>query len=102
MASCMVLFTEIGFARVGKRIQHRPEFTLVLHFKSKGGLDQSLRHCKDKKMSITDLQVVGGSGDYTARVELRQNGDYSSRQLLEEIRVYPDIVEAQIAEENEF
>ena len=101
LASCMALFTEIAFTRVGKNIKHRPEFTLLVHFKSKSALDKSLRHCKDRKMSITDLQVVGGSGDYTARVELRQNSDYSSHELLEEIRAYPDIIEAQIVEENE-
>lgn len=62
LASCMALLTEIGFARVGKRIQHRPEFTLMLHFKSKGGLDQSLRHCKDKKCRLRTCRLSAGAG----------------------------------------
>ena len=99
MAACMVLLTEIGFARVGKRIRHSPEFTLVLRFQSKGALEQSLRRCKDKKLSITDLQVVGGHEDYTARVEVRQQGDSGYEELLEEIREYPGVLEAEIVEE---
>ena len=98
LAACMVLVTEVSFARVGKRIRHSPEFTLAIHFRDKNALDKALRHCKDRKYFITDLQVLGGSGDYMARVELRQSGDLEEDTLLQEIRAYPDIVEADIVQ----
>ena len=95
LAACMVIVTEVAFVRVGKTIQHAPEFTMALRFGSKDALDQALRHCKDRKFAITDLQVVGANADYTARVELRQQGGLEPETLLREIRAYPDILEAE-------
>lgn len=98
LAAAMVLVTEVLFARVGKRIRHNPTFTLTLRFRRKDTLDKALRLCKDKKLSITDLQVTSGTY-YAARVDLRQHGEYDYHELLEVIRAYPDILSANIEDE---
>ncbi|MBQ9719181.1 MAG: hypothetical protein IJV64_00630, partial [Oscillospiraceae bacterium] len=59
-------------------------------------LDQVLRYCKDKRLSITDLQVTG-SGDsdapvYNAVISLRARGRLDMERLLEHIRSVPEIL----------
>ena len=101
LAALMVLFTEVAFARVGKTLRHKPVFTVVLRFRTKAALESALRRCKDRKFAITDLQVVAGHEDSTARVELRQRGDDDYQELLDEIRALQDISEAEVVEDGD-
>ena len=67
-------------------------------------LDQVLRHCKDRRMAITDLQITGSgerdAAEYTAVLSLRQMGDADQNALLSHIRGTPEILEAELVEES--
>ena len=54
----MVLFIEIVLAPIGARIQQNPVYTLELSYEDKDSLDSVMRLCKDRHMSIVNLQIV--------------------------------------------
>ncbi|MBQ9648285.1 MAG: MgtC/SapB family protein [Oscillospiraceae bacterium] len=95
-ATVLILLTESCFTSLSKRIPYTPEFRLALRYRHKLALDQVLRYCKDKRLSITDLQVTG-SGDsdapvYNAVISLRARGRLDMERLLEHIRSVPEIL----------
>ena len=104
IATVLILFTELCFAGVGKRIRYIPEFRIILRYRHKLALDQVLRHCKDRRMAITDLQITGSgerdAAEYTAVLSLRQMGDADQNALLSHIRGTPEILEAELVEES--
>ena len=107
IAAILVLFTEFGFTRVGKRVKYMPEFRMILRYKNKNALDQALRRCKDNKITIKDLQIAGsdtaeGETEYTAVLALRQGADLNQEDLVAAIRDFPDILEAEIVHENAY
>ncbi len=107
IAAILVLFTEFGFTRVGKRVKYMPEFRMILRYKNKNALDQALRRCKDNKIIIKDLQIAGsdtaeGETEYTAVLALRQGADLNQEDLVAAIRDFPDILEAEIVHENAY
>lgn len=74
-ATVLILLTESCFSGLSKHIKCSPEFQLKLRYRNKLALDHVLRHCKDRRLSITDLHVIGdGSMDtpcYDAVISLR-------------------------------
>ena len=61
IAVILVLITEIFFSMLAKRIKYSPEFKIALRYHHKPALDQALRYLKDKKLLITNLQVVSNN-----------------------------------------
>ena len=94
-ATAMVLVTESFFSILGQRIQYTPEFKIALHYHHKPALDQVMRHCKDKKVSITDLRVVGTNdnekAEYVAILDLRPRTKVNRDLLLSHIRGIPGV-----------
>lgn len=90
-----VLITEISFARLGKRIRTNPEYCVALRYRDKLSLDQVMRYCKDRRYSITDLQVTSAGETqetvYDAVISLRRRGGTDIAPLLEHIRGIPGI-----------
>lgn len=90
IATVMVLVTETVFSMFGARIRATPEFQIALHYQSKPTLDQVMRYCKDQKIAVTNLKVMGVSGerhaDYVATVYLRPRGKVNREVLLSHIR----------------
>ena len=74
IGTLLVLLTETWFAMLTSHIQKWPEYILRVHYNEKDSLDQVLRHCKDRKMSITNLQIHSITHDnsrYSADIMLR-------------------------------
>ena len=74
LGTLLVLMTETWFGMLSSRIQKSPEYVLRVHYNEKDSLDQVLRHCKDRKMSITNLQIHSDTRDntrYSADIRLR-------------------------------
>ena len=74
IGTLLVLLTETWFAMLTSHIQKRPEYILRVHYNEKDSLDQVLRHCKDRKMAITNLQIHSITHDnsrYSADIMLR-------------------------------
>lgn len=98
-ATLMVLVTESFFSILGQRIQHTPEFKIALHYHHKPALDQVLRYCKDKKVAITDLRVVGTNdnekADYVAVIYLRPRTKVNRDLLLSHIRGVPGVYDVE-------
>ena len=89
-ATALVLITETVFSVLGGRIKHTPEFEIKLHYDHKPALDQVMRFCKDRKVSITNLSVtsVGSpeSPSYVAVLSLRPRFSVNRNLLLSHIR----------------
>ena len=89
-ATVLVLITETIFSILGQRIQRTPEFEITLHYHHKPALDQVMRHCKNKRVAITNLRVVSDNdnpnNDYTAFIRLRPGTKLNRDLLLSHIR----------------
>ena len=74
IGTALVLLTETYLSMLASRIQKRPEYVLRVYYNEKDSLDQVLRHCKDRKMAITSLQihsVTVNNSRYSADISLR-------------------------------
>ena len=74
IATLLVLVTETWLSMLSSRIQKSPEYVLRVHYTEKDSLDQVLRHCKDRKMNIVNLQIHSIAADntrYSADIRLR-------------------------------
>lgn len=94
-AAVLILLTETCFSGLSKHIKYKPELRLALRYRNKLALDQVLRYCKDKHLSITDLHVTGsGASDapaYDAVISLRARGRLDEAELIAHIRAIPEI-----------
>lgn len=94
LATVLVLLTEATLAEFGARIKHEPQFTLELLYNDKSTLTAMMRYCKDKHMSIRNVQVLTleeeSAPAYAATVVLR--GSMSPNELIEQLSKMPDIV----------
>ena len=93
LASALVLLTEATLARLGARIKPRPQFALELTYNDKDALNEMMRYCKDKHMSIRNLQIHTLEDDeaaYSATVTL--SGSCKPGELIEKLSKMPGIV----------
>ncbi len=100
LGTALVLFTTGGLARLGVRINQRPEFALEVLYDRKDSLDQVMRFCKDQHTAIKNLQIFTGENDaakYSAILDLQTNRN--RKMLIDKIRLMPGIV---YAEEHEY
>ena len=73
LGTILVIITMTTLASLGKRIKADPEFILELEYDDKTSLDGVLRYCKDRRMSIRNLQIHNDFEDeyYSATIALR-------------------------------
>ena len=93
LGTALVLLTESALARLGARIRPRPEFALDLLYSDKDALTATMRYCKDKRMSIRNLQIQtleDGYAAYEATIILR--GSIKPYELIEQLSKMPGIV----------
>ena len=93
LGTALVLLTESTLARLGARIRPRPEFALDLLYNDKDALTATMRYCKDKRMSIRNLQIQtleDGYAAYEATIILR--GSIKPYELIEQLSKMPGIV----------
>ena len=93
LGTALVLLTEYTLARLGARIRPRPEFALDLLYNDKDALTATMRYCKDKRMSIRNLQIQtleDGYAAYEATIILR--GSIKPYELIEQLSKMPGIV----------
>ena len=93
LGTALVLLTESALARLGARIRPRPEFALDLLYDDKDALTATMRYCKDKRMSIRNLQIQtleDGYAAYEATIVLR--GSLKPCELMEQLSKMPGIV----------
>lgn len=93
LGTALVLLTESTLARLGARIRPRPEFALDLLYNDKDALTATMRYCKDKRMSIRNLQMQtleDGYAAYEATIILR--GSIKPYELIEQLSKMPGIV----------
>ena len=93
LGTALVLLTESALARLGARIRPRPEFALDLLYNDKDALTATMRYCKDKRMSIRNLQIQtleDGYAAYEATIVLR--GSLKPYELTEQLSKMPGIV----------
>ena len=94
-ATILVLITEIVFSKLGKSIKRTPEFKLALRYENKLALDQVLRYCKNRRLTITNLQVVAVndeiSAGYSAVISLRPRQTVDREALENHIRSMPEV-----------
>ena len=93
LGTALVLLTESTLAKLGARIRPRPEFALDLLYNDKDALTATMRYCKDKRMSIRNLQIQtleDGYAAYEATIVLR--GSLKPYELMEQLSKMPGIV----------
>ena len=93
LGTALVLLTESTLAKLGARIRPRPEFALDLLYNDKDALTATMRYCKDKRMSIRNLQIQtleDGYAAYEATIILR--GSIKPYELIEQLSKMPGIV----------
>lgn len=94
-ATVLVLVAEIYFSRVGASIPRNPSFRVTLRYQKRSALDEVMRYCKDHRLSITNLQITGEPGEYTAILSLRARQRLDPRRIVAHIRGIPNIVSAE-------
>ena len=93
LATVLVLITETALATFGIRIKVSPQYALELLYDDKEALDQVMRFCKDKHMTIRNLHIhtLEGSGAaYSATITL--SGSVKPQVLLSQLQPMPGIV----------
>ncbi|MBR1759455.1 MAG: MgtC/SapB family protein [Lachnospiraceae bacterium] len=84
IGTAMVLLTETYLAKLGRLIQQSPEYIIEVHYNEKDTLDEVMRHCKDNRMSIVNLQIESLENDpdanYVSVIKVR--GNMKSSELL--------------------
>ncbi len=102
IATALILITETGFFRFGRRIKHEPEYVIYLSYHHKPALDSVLRYCKDHKMAITNLQVEGTNDSegsiYSAKIFLhpRSGAIVDKEKLIESVKNTKGVKESKI------
>lgn len=89
IATVLVLVAETVFSRLGMRIRHTPAFRLTVDYRRRAALDHVMRHCKDKRLAIQNLQVTSTSDEsapYRAVLLLRPRQSIDVDKLIADIR----------------
>ena len=92
LGTACVLIAEVLMARIGWYIHPDPDETFELKYNEKESLDEVMRYCKDKKMSIKSLQIHTINTDeakYSATVTLRV--PHKNTEVISEIEIMPGI-----------
>ena len=93
VGTVLVLLAETLVFQWSGMIRTSPEYVVEIAYNNKEALDEVLRLCKDRRMSITNLRIhtLESSGaDYAAEVSLR--GNVKSEELISAVRLMKGIV----------
>ena len=95
LGTALVLLIETAIGNLGRFIKRDIDFQVFLRYSKKEGLDQMMRYCKDKHLSIKGLQIrtdsVNGVKHYTADITLHAAGNTHIEELLAHIRAIDGI-----------
>ncbi|MBR4162058.1 MAG: MgtC/SapB family protein [Solobacterium sp.] len=99
IGTVLTLLIETYFSNIRAKIQHVPEFKIPVSYYQRNNLDEVLRHCKNEKMAITNLQIAGTTESdvpvYSALVTLRPNGELDHLALVKEIEKMEGVISAE-------
>ena len=95
LGTVLVLITQIVFAPLSHKIKQEADFSIKILYDEKDSLDRVMRFCKNKHMSIKNLQIHALDDD-TARFSavLLLRSDKRKDMMIDEIRMMPGIAAA--------
>ena len=86
IATVLVLVVQILFSIFEMKIKLSTEIPMLLKYEKKEALDSVMRLCKDKYMTIANLQVVKNNEEkdyFEAIVTIRVKGEFNKRKLVD-------------------
>ena len=88
--------TDVDIEDATVKVIETPVYEFTIYYREKGALDEVMRFCKDRRMTIRRLRIHALPDVEAARYEANINisGNASPVQLLEAIRARPDIINA--------
>ncbi len=95
LGTVFVLLTETSLSKMGVSIKPDPMYAVELAYNDKDALDEVMRYCKNKHMSIRSLQIHSGLSDeaaYTATIVVR--GSLKPQELVRQVSLMHGIVSA--------
>jgi len=103
-ATVLILIAQVFLSQAEQHIPDSPEFKIGLRYRRKPALDEVLRTCKDRKLTIENLQVtkLNGDDDYDAVISLRPRKKVDREALLTRIRTMDDIEQVTELPQKEF
>ena len=98
-ATIMVLLIETVLNEFRKNIRQAQDFRIAVSYYNRRNLDEVLRFCKDRQMTITNLKVTGTSESsvpiYSALITLRTSAELDHPALLKKINNMEGVISAE-------
>ena len=95
LGAVLVLLIETVIGDLGRFISRDIDLKVYIRYSRKDGLDRMMRYCKDKHLTIKDLQIrtdsTNGIKQYAAEVKLHAAGNTHIEELLAHIRAIDGI-----------
>ncbi len=89
VTAVLVLLTETTLGGLANKIKRDPEFKIEVKYTSKPSLDQVMRCCKNNKLGVINLQVIGApvmqEAEYLALISLRPRMKVDKEKLFREL-----------------
>ena len=93
LATALVLLTQTLIARLDKRIQASPKYTLTVRYNEKSTLGEVMRRCGEQHLAIRSFHVQKDpSGEAFFIAEITLQGGEATPSQLDGIRQLPDVV----------
>ena len=95
LMTAAILFAEIVLGKI--KIKRAKPFRCVVNYQNKDTLDHVLRFCKDRGISIKDLQIEGerddsGQNVYSAFISLQPNTEISHKDFSQKIESFDGVI----------
>ena len=95
LGTAAILFAEIVLGKI--KIKRAKPFRCVVNYQNKDTLDHVLRFCKDRGISIKDLQIEGerddsGQNVYSAFISLQPNTEISHKDFSQKIESFDGVI----------
>ena len=98
IGTVIVLLIETLFAKIATKVTTNPEFAIEVLYGEKDSLDDVLRFCKDRRLSIVNLRIHTKEDEtgapYSAAITLR--GNASPEETIHRIRSMDGIVSSEM------
>lgn len=89
VTAVLVLLTETTLGGLANKIKRDPEFKIEVKYTSKPSLDQVMRCCKNNKLGVINLQVIGApvmqEAEYLALISLHPRMKVDKEKLFREL-----------------
>ena len=92
-----ILFAEIVLGKI--KIKRAKPFRCVVNYTNKDTLDHVLRYCKDRGITIKDLQIEGerddsGKNVYSAFISLQPNTEVPHKEFVQKVESFDGVLSA--------